>query len=396
MPTTIPSGEKNAFIAIVNAVNPQEALRLATVMVFYEGIPEVIGRQQDAYAANLAYLTECMNTLNNTALLTAGVYYSQTTNTPAVNPLIWINSTALGNISITVNTPGLAIYGKSSVNAIVLAASVQLQHLYIAPGSTVDKLDSTATGAAVNNVYIDFARSTPGSLNVVRFGSTVGNIQVTPGGYYGGVEAVDPANVCNNPVTGMNAMEPTKNSVLIQWTPPASGFTTIDVFFRKSNSKPWILATQEDGDFVDYTGFVFRNLETDTFYDFRASVVCNNGGISDMVITTQTVCCGANTQLGLYKFCQIVMLILASPNPANMQVLSNGVSIPKEYPVGTTITVPYLASVNSRIVSDMVIDNLPFQLMPYNSGTGTWDASGTSVLGFNDGSTVTVGMAIPA
>ncbi len=402
MPTPIPAGEKSAFIAIVAVRNPQEAVRLQTLLNNYEDVPMVIGRQQDDFAANNLYLTAAMNTLNNASLQSVGVYFARNLNVqPSPPAVMLVNVIATGGVDINTSPPGFAILGTSNINEVELGPTVRIPGLYIGPGSVVDVLDGTQTvGVSVNNLYLPFMRSNPSALNMARFGTIIGNIEVAEGSYFGGYLDDDPESACNIPVTDLIATEATQNGLFLSWTPPAPTsppVVFINTYYKKSNSSVWIPADESVGEFVGNTGFVFRELEPDTFYDFKVVVVCGNGGTATAMITTQTVCCGAGTILPVYKYCQITFLITSvADSPPGGQVLCNGEVINLHYPPGTTITVPYLATVNCAVVSDMVIDNAIFQGMPFNRGTGTWDASGTSVQGFNEGSVVTVGMSLPA
>ena len=101
MPTLIPNIEKQAFIAIVAVRNPNEALRLQSVLNYYEDVPIAIGRQQEDFAYNNGYLTAAMNTLDNTNLLAAGIYYKQQLLAPlSTPPVMWINSSTNTGIVI--------------------------------------------------------------------------------------------------------------------------------------------------------------------------------------------------------------------------------------------------------------------------------------------------------
>ena len=399
MPTLIPIGEKDAFIAIVAVRNPNEAIRLQSVLNYYEDVPTTIGRQQEDFANNNGYLTAVMSTLDNVNLQAAGVYYSQTLNTPpSPPPAMWINSSTNYGITIPSSPPGFAVLGNSSIDKITLSPYVIIPGLYIGPGSTVDILDGTATGSHVNYLYLPFARSTPSSLNSARVGTRIGAVEVAEGSYFGGYTANDPEAICV-PVTDMQATEITKNGVLVTWTPPVSAsppILFIETFYRKTGSKVWLPASEEIGDYQGMSGFAFHQLEPDTWYDIQAVVQCGNGGYSSNQITIQTTCCGAGSRMSLYKNCPITMLIGTAPSPPPVQTLCNGVSIDLWYPPGPTITIPYLATVNCAILQPFVIDNYNYQLMPFNPATGTWDASTTPVRSFIEGNVVTVNVSIPA
>jgi hypothetical protein len=407
MATPVDPSEKANFIALVNVINPQEAIRLEEVFVNYEDLPTVIGRQLPTYASNNQYLKECMDVLNSAYFNAAGVYYNGAFAVPVTDPLLWINTTTTAGITFTADSDGFAILGSSDINLITLDAGVALANLYIGPGSSVDMLDSSNTetspptsppvGTIVNEIWLPYLKSTPSTLKAVKFGSQIGQVNLSEGSYYGGLQDVDPELTCAIPVTAMQATEITFDSILVSWTTPANGYLFIVPFYKKTNSKTWIKCTDSDGDFVDDTGFIFRHLEKDTYYDFKAELTCVNGGRAVTEITTQTVCCGAGTSLQIYKTCAITIRITDNTDSFPVsQTLCNGAVIDLYYPTGTTITIPYLATVNCAVQQPFVIDNSNYQLMPFDASTGTWDASGTTIGSFIEGNVITVNVGLPA
>lgn len=394
MPTPIPAPEKAAFIAVVNVVNPQEAIHLTTALVNYEDIPWVIDRQIIEFTDNIQYLLAAITTLNQGFLTAASIYVNAALAVNVNDPVVWINSTTTSSITFTTNNPAFPVLGNSTINSIIVNAGIELGRLYIGPGSTVNVLDSTAAGAVVRDVRIRFVRSTPGSLNAVKYGSTVLNYRIDEGANFGGMETADPLGPCAIPVTAMAATEVTHNGVLISWTPPGSAYIAINIDYKKTNSKVWIPVSEEIGEFIADTGFIFRQLEADTYYDFRATVVCINGGTVSTQITALTVCCGAGAQLMLYKPCKVRVLIVASPNPAATITLCNGVTIPEEYPVGATLTIPYLAGKN--LLTPFVVDNGNANDVAFNIATGEFNAAVSTLVSFIDGNIVEINAVLPA
>lgn len=417
MPQLIPGNEVTAYLAIINAApypgGPSEVQRIteSNLLVYYSDVATVIYRQVELFQANNAYLIAAITCFNDTQLQAVGIFVNKVQTSPPVNDPIMIINSNYDNVILNPNVSSppmektLSIFGTSKIGLISLAAGTVVDELRIGPGAHVDGADSSAGATsppasppnftAIDTLWMPFARSKPSKLNYITLGSRINNLVVDEGSYFGGMKE-DPDVPCADAVTGMQATEVTKNGILVSWTPPAQ-YLFINTFYRKTNSMVWILATEVDGDFVNDTGFIFRSLESDTWYDFKASVVCSNGGIAKTEITTKTICCGAGTQLSIYKFCQITALITASPaSPPASQVLCNGVTINLQYPPGPTLTIPYLASVNAAIVTDFVLDNIPYQLMPYNAATATWDVSSTPIGTLIDGNVVTVGVSIPA
>lgn len=404
MSTPIQSGDKAAFIAIVNAASypggPLTASYLTSNMNNYEDVAAAIYQQLDYFSENVGYLMSCMACLtNDTALQSVGIYVGKTSNTTLVNPNLIINSTYTGGVNITADSPRLAILNASSINLITVSVAKTADWIYIGGGSSVDLVDSSAvsgmTAAQINGIYLPYQRSTPSSLKGAMPGSHIGNVFKEDGSYYGGILNYDPQTTCANPVTSLQALNITHDSVELSWALPASAYSFITPYYREVNSLESIKATTDIGFYMQNVGFVFTKLKPDTFYEFLVRVKCNNGGISDTTIVAKTPCCAGSEKSG-YKFCAVVCLIRAAPDPTNVQTLCNGVTIPKEYLAGTTLTVGYLGSVYAEIVTDLVLENVPYQLMPYNRATGTFDASTTPILAFPADSTVTFGVSIPA
>lgn len=401
MPTQLPSGEKSAFIAIVNAVDAFEAQRLVSVLNNYEDIPTAIARQLNVFAANPKYLQEAMAVFTNSALVTAKIYNGQSSAIGTVSdPKLVVGSQLTSGMNITANNIGFAVLGNSNVSNITVSANKSLNNLYIGPGSTVDILDSTATGAFVTGIQIKNFKNSIGSLNAIKQGSTIGNVIVDDGAYYGGYSSVDTQATCAIPVTALAANAITTNSIELDWTNPANGFIFATVYFRRKGNATWLKATEVNGDFLGDNGFIFRDLEDNTYYDFKVVVTCNNGGESTpTTLSSKTVCCGSGggdtTQV--YKACKITILIKDTPDPTNTQTLCNGHVIAKEYPSGTTIAVPYLIGRKAEILEPFILDNSNMQQFTetnFDDSTGTWTAS-TNLVKFLDGSVATVNVNLP-
>lgn len=396
MPTALPSGEKSAFIAIINAQNPIEAGLITPLLNNYEDIAPIgIARQLGTFANNPAFLKEAIGVFTDAALVAVGIYNNKSSGSEVTNPVLLINSHFTGGITISTNQVGLGLLGSSTVNIIVIAAGVYLQNLIIGPGSTLDVLDVTADGAFISSIAVTFAFSTPGFLNTLKYGSHYGTVYIAPGSYYGGIQNIDPAATCAaGPVTGLIASNVTHDSILITWVPPSSGYLFLNVQYKKSDSQVWIAATFETGDFVKNTGYIFRGLDEDTYYDFRVQTVCNNGGVTYATTSSKTICCGGGggTTTGDSP-CLITVYIKASPDLSKMITLCNGVEIQQEYPEGATLTIPYLAG--KTVTSDVTVSNLPYQVFPYDSTTGTWDASTTPLTLFQEPNIFSVQCLLP-
>lgn len=420
MPTILPSNEKADFISIVKAApypgGPSEADRLQSVLNYYEDVHTAIYRQLELFASNNSYLISAITVFNDNQLQLVGIFVNKSQSSPPITDPVLIINSDYTTVDLTPNVSSppaektLGILGSSHIGAVVLDSNTVLDQLYIGPGSTVDVYDGSAgisspplsppVAARVGTIWLPKMKSKPSALNSVVYGSMIGQVVKDEGSYYGGI-AENPTETCADAVTAMAATEITKDAVLVSWTPPAQ-YLFINTFFRKTNSQVWILATTEDGDFVDDSGFIFRHLEAQTFYDFKATVICSNGGQVSTQITTETICCGGGTNLTIYDVCPITMIISSTPDsPPAGQVLCNGISIDLNYPPGATITIPYLASVNARILNPFVVGHSgggtadSYQNFPYDSMTGTWDATSTSLGTFVVSNLVTVSVGLP-
>lgn len=404
---TIPAPEKANFIALVTVAplpgGPLEAARLQDILNNYEDIPTAIGRQLPLYQINNAYLRECMAVFTDAGLLAAGIFNNKTNapDPPISDPRLIVNST-YDTIQFTAASDGIGILGHSYIGRINVIDGVILKNLFIGPDSIVDVLDSSGTlyPGSVENIWLPFVNNTASALNSVAFGSVIGAVRLTPGSFYGGMDQSDPQLPCAIPVTGLTTSAVTKDSITLNWTPPGSGYLFLNVFWKRSESATWLDPTPEMIGFITFSGeaygFVFSGLEKDTYYDFKVAVRCNNGGIANAYISENTVCCGSG-RLNLYKQCTITALIKTSPDTGITQVLCNGAEAGSEYPTGSTIAIPYLASVNTEVLQPVFVEPAGISVTPvFDRSTGTLDFSGTDVPVLADGDEVTINVSLPA
>lgn len=296
MPTPIPIGEKDAFIAIVQAApypgGQQEAYRLQSVLVNYEDIPVAIGRELPLFASNNGYLTAAMAVFTDSALQAVGIYNAKTGTTLADAVMI-INSTYTGTVTLSAKTviPGLTILGTSTVNRVTLATNINLSNLYIGPGSILNIVDSSVAGAFINNIWLPYLKSTPSILKTAVNGSQIGNIEIDEGSYYGGQSYVPESGSCSMPVTDLVVGIITHNTLSLTWTNPEE-YLFINVYYRKKGSNVWLQATDVTGNFDGATGYTFNTLESETDYEFQVIVTCVNGILSNPTeVSGNTTCC---------------------------------------------------------------------------------------------------------
>lgn len=404
--TPIPGGEKTAFINLVTVApapgGPFEASRLQSIMNNYEDVYTAINRELSLFSTANAYLTEAMAVFTDASLRNVFIFNQKNDSPTAspVNPQLISNSTFTGTATVTANASGLSLLGNTNVRRLQLSANVNLQNLYIGPGCTLDVLDASASGAFVSNIWLPFANNTQSKINSVVFGSGVGALHIEEGSYFGGQNQDDPDLTCAKPVTNLVAGNITNNSIDLTWTPAASGWLFLNLYYKESSSSIWISAGDAIGGYAITsgapTGYTFRELKADTWYDFMVSVRCNNGGMANTTVTAHTVCC-ATSPVNLYKECPVTMTIKTPATPTGGQYLCNGIQIDTYYPPGTTVEIPYLASVNCAVLNPFIHNGTSYQNVPFDPYTGTWDVSGVVGIGsLVDGDVVSVNVSLPA
>lgn len=296
----IPSNEKAAFISIVQAAPAPggyiEALRLEDILTDYESIITAIIRQRDLFASNNAYLTQCMDVFSDdTALLNAGIWYNHTISSPPItDPRVIINSNIDDDVFLTTTSPptimDLTILGPTYVRRIYLEPAVNLFNLYMGDGVLINEVDSSATGALINRVMLQNINNNPSRLNFAKAGSAINGFFPNTK-YFGGFSNDDPKSTCGNTVTSYTYDIITHNTISLTWTPPSlqsppEQYLFINTYYRIKGSDTWLLADDKAGLRNGETGFTFNNLKTDTTYEFRTDVTCNNGGISSTSVLT--------------------------------------------------------------------------------------------------------------
>lgn len=406
MPTPIPAPEKAAFIALVRAApypgGILEANRLEDILNNYEDIPTAIGRQQRLFAGNNAYLRACMDVFPQNELTNVGIWYGFTQLSPYItDPVIIINST-LDLVQLTNASPpyykALVVMGNSTIKEVLCDSGITLNEMWVMGGSTVEVLNATDSSPAVitlvNQLWVTTDRDAVAQVNSASAESVINNVYVEAGSYYGGIKE-DPEATCADVVTNLQASEITQNSLLLSWDLPAQ-YLFVFVKFKRSNTPTWKDAEPEDGIFTPDNKFLFTHLEKDTYYDFRVTTVCQNGKTAKADLSVRTYCCGDVSTVAPYKVCPITMIITSEPDsPPSGQVLCNGASINLHYPPGATIQIPYLANLGATILQPFVIDNSNVQQVPFDSTTGTFDFSGTSIGAVIEGNVCTVNVTLP-
>lgn len=305
MATPIPSAYKDAFIALIQVTNEYAALRCADLVNNYEDIPIGLGYVLNPIEANPAYLNELLNCFPDVRELNAvGIYYNQDNadiqNVTYSGINIFCNCNLSGGISVGFMDSPPASPPVTSVASIWLANTTSvtqgitvnsgfvLNILYMGSGSSVDVLDSSASGSAVATLTLMNVKTNPSSLSQIKTGSNIGRVEIQTGAIFGGIGFDAPDSSCAQPVTNLAVGNVTHNTVPLTWTNPST-YLFINIYYRKQQAPNWIPATDKDGDFVGQTGYTFRTLLPDTNYEFSVVVTCKNGGLSPReIVTAQT------------------------------------------------------------------------------------------------------------
>ncbi len=296
----IPSDEKAAFIALVQAAPAPggyiEALRLQTILTTYDTIITAIIRQRDLFASNNAYLTQCMDVFSDdTELLNVGIWYNKTQSSPPISdPVVIINSTIQGDVFLNATSPPvfnqLTILGPTYVERIYLDSTVNLFQLYLGDGVLINQINSSNTGALINRVDLKNISNNPARVNYAIPGSAINGF-FPDTKYFGGFSNDNPQATCGAEIADYKYDIITHNAISLTWTPPnlqspPAQYLFINTYYRIKGNDTWILADEVAGLRNDDIGFTFNNLKTDTTYEFRTDVICNNGGISSTSILT--------------------------------------------------------------------------------------------------------------
>lgn len=296
----IPPDEKAAFIAIVQAAPAPrgyiEAIRLQTILTDYESIIVAIQRQKNLFASNNAYLTECMNVFSDdTELLNAGIWYNKNlTSPPITDPKVIINSNINDDVFLTTISPptifDLTILGPTYIKRIYLEAFVNLFNLYAGDGVLIDQIDGSNTGCLINRIMLTNIANNPARLNYAVAGTAINGF-FPDAKYFGGYSNDNPEATCTATVTEYKYDIITHNTISLTWTPPndqspPAQYLFINTYYRPKGSDTWQLADETVGLRNGDDGFTFNQLKTDTTYEFRTDVKCNNGGISSTAILT--------------------------------------------------------------------------------------------------------------
>lgn len=401
----IPSGEINAYYAIVNAApnGATEVMMLQTrnLLVFYSDVYTAVMRQLDLFQSNWQYLANAMAVFTDSQLVAVGIYNNKVSSSPIAtitNPVLIINSTITGGVTISASSPpssppvwqALVLLGKTFVNNISLTAGTTLNQLYIGPGSTVDVFNSSSSGAQLNLLYLAAAKSLVSKLNAAVFGSFIDNIDVSDGSYFGGYSNDDPNAVCNLMVTGIEAIA-TCNSIQLIWIPPnyqspPNAYLFINIYSRQTGSNAWILADETQGYFNEDKGFTFTDLPACASYDFKVVVTCTNGGNgTPSYLTVSTPSCGGSSPTT--KVCTVEVNFVTTPNSAVTQTLCDGQTIiALQYAPGASVVVPYMVG---KIPMSVVINNNNYQNFPFSTVTGTFNAAASTIRNFVNGMVMT-------
>ena len=284
----IPSGEVTNFVNILKAYNPPDINYVSWVqtnLVNYSDIPTVLMYSMpDVITENVPLLTALMSVFTDSGLTGAGIYNGKSE--AYTNPVMLINSNDEGGgIAITSNQTGLTILGNSAITGtITLSSSVTLGGIYVGSTVNINAINASASGASIGTLNIRYLQGLGGYVGGAIAGSTIDLVLVDEGAYYGGIVNDSPTGTCSAEITNLTTTPPqyyqaiTHNCIPLYWTGTTGTYIKLIIQYKKSSSTAWITADDTCGNYVNYSLFVFTNLDHDTYYDFQVIAVCTNGG----------------------------------------------------------------------------------------------------------------------
>lgn len=291
------SGEKTAFINIVAAQNPVEAVWLNTESNFvnYEDIPTAILRQAGGIISSdfityPNYLTAAIAVFTDASLVSyAGIYNGKTEGSGLANPNILINTSIVGGITWSPIAGTLLIFNSivDSITTIVSGGvSGIITLLTIASGSVVSLVTAITSGSSIGTINIRNTRNDFATLTQITQGSTIGIINTDAGAVFGGYGVNPVSGSCALNISAFTASNVLSNSITLSWTNP-SGWLFNYLYYKRDIDNSWTSVDTTVGRFIGDTGFIFGNLIPNTLYDFRVNVKCINGVLGTYNTITQ-------------------------------------------------------------------------------------------------------------
>lgn len=294
MPHALVGGEKTAFINIVAAQNPLEAVWLATGSNFinYEDIATVIYRQAGGAVSSdfityPNYLEAAIAVFTDSSLFGYGSVYNNKSEPSGLgDPRVLINTSVIGGITWSPVGGVLLILNNSVVDALVVSNNKLITTLTIGSGSNVAIATAISGTASIATINIKNLRDNYSTLQQITQGSTIGIVNIDTGAVFGGYGVNPVSGSCALVVSNLTASAVFATSMTISWTNPA-GWLFNYLYYKNSNSNTWILVDDNIGKFVGDTGFVFTQLTPNTTYNFRVNVKCANGVLGSYVTISQ-------------------------------------------------------------------------------------------------------------
>lgn len=277
--------DKAAFMAKVKAFDCNLVYFVDTNFQSYADLVMVLISLLDRFECVPSFLTDLLSCIDGTELTTLKIYFNVTSGT-ATDPTFIVNS-AIGTATLTITTTDsrmgkyvgeCVIAGSSVVDKFVLADGT-LGVLDVSGGAHLKVLETTGT-AIINTLRVSGCNSVVSTVDVAASSALIDNEVTFGGGYFGGYSCLNAEAACAHDVSGLATSKITFNSITINWTPASETIRTV-ILYRLNNYLAWIdvdaanISTPIGNRIIN--GFVFRGLESDTYYDFKVINVCANG-----------------------------------------------------------------------------------------------------------------------
>lgn len=239
-------------------------------------------------------MTDMMTAFDNASLIAQGIYVGGVHGT-ITDGKIFVNA--------TVTTATYAVPPGDLLAELIVAGSSVINSLYVIAGGTVGMLSvtdgarvkviGTGEGAIIDILRVTGCNGLASTVETIDSTGTINQIKVDGDGFVGAISCLDPTLSCGDEVSDLTFNKVTAESLLLNWTAAASSVRTV-VYYRLNNTPVWLHAGVDNGDGVkgNYatdgtTGYSFRGLKIDTYYDFKVVNICSNGIASAGTTATQ-------------------------------------------------------------------------------------------------------------
>lgn len=287
------ASDKVDAMEVLQAFSCQQTSFVDFILTDYDKVFAAYLSLHEYFDCYPTFIYAFMDCWDGAALLANDIYYNQTSGTLTDPKLIVRGTATTVNISTTTQIPEFAVSGDAVVDEVNLTGTGYIGMFSVQAGATIKVISTDATS------YIDVLRivgcnGIGATVNAAATGTRILNVDVNEGAFFGGINCVDPTDVCGDEVSGLAFSNVSNTGLTLKWTAAPTSIRTI-VSFRTNNAPTWLYPNSTDpdnhvtGNYIEgVPGYAFRGLQPSTFYDFRVVNVCPNGVLSAGAIATQS------------------------------------------------------------------------------------------------------------